>query len=59
MLNETPLGTMLEEVASQLLDKVLTFVPNHKLSGSEIVALTKRMFPRRLGLCGQHESEES
>jgi len=41
MLNETPLGAMLEEVASQLLDKALTFLPNHKLSGSEIVTLTK------------------
>ena len=41
MLNETPLGAMLEEVASQLLDKILTFFPTHKLSGSELVALTK------------------
>ena len=41
MLNETPLGDMLEEVAGQLLDKVLTFFPTHKLSGSEIMALTK------------------
>ena len=41
MLNETPLGAMLEEVTSQLLDKILTFFPDHKLSGPEIVTLTK------------------
>jgi len=41
MLNETPLGAMLEEVAGQLLDKALSFSPNHKLSGAEIVTLAK------------------
>src|SRR5439155_22096939 len=44
MLTETPLGAMLEAVASQLLDKALTFVPDHKLSGGEIVTLTKHLF---------------
>ena len=41
MLNETPLGVMLEEVCGQLLDKAMTFVPNHRLSGPEIVSLWK------------------
>jgi hypothetical protein len=41
MLNDTPLGAMLEAVASQLLDKGLTYLPNLKLSGSELVTLTK------------------
>jgi hypothetical protein len=41
MLNGTPLGVMLEEVCGQLLDKAMTFVPNHRLSGPEIVSLFK------------------
>ncbi|MFI5459946.1 MAG: hypothetical protein ACHRXM_31385 [Isosphaerales bacterium] len=41
MLNETPLGEMLEQVAGQLLDKALSVFPNHKLSGAEIVTLAK------------------
>jgi hypothetical protein len=41
MLNETPLGVMLEEVAGQLLEKVMTFVPDRRLSGAEIVKLVK------------------
>ena len=41
MLNETPLGVMLEEVAGQLVDKALTFMPNHRLSGPEIVKLVE------------------
>ena len=41
MLNETPLGGMLEEVAGQLVDKVLTFMPDHRLSGPEIVKLVE------------------
>jgi len=43
MLNQTPLGVMLEEVAAQLLDKALEGVPNRKLSGAEIVTLVKLM----------------
>ncbi len=43
MLNQTPLGVMLEEVAAQLLDKALESVPNHKLTGAEIVTLVKLM----------------
>ena len=43
MLNQTPLGVMLEEVAAQLLDKALESVPNRKLSGAEIVTLVKLM----------------
>ena len=41
MLNQTPLGVMLEEVAAQLLDKGMGFLPNRKLSGTEAVTLAK------------------
>jgi hypothetical protein len=41
MLNETPLGTMFEEVTTQVLDKALNYFPNHKLSGAELLALGK------------------
>jgi len=41
MLNETPLGEMLGQVAGQLLDKALSFSPDHKLTGAEIVTLAK------------------
>ena len=41
MLNETTLGEMLGAVSEQLLDKVVTFIPDHRLSGSEIVTLVK------------------
>jgi hypothetical protein len=34
MLNDTPLGGMLEEVSTQLLDKALGFFPNRRLSGA-------------------------
>ncbi len=43
MLNQTPLGVMLEEVAAQLLDRGLDSLPNRKLSGAEIVTLIKHM----------------
>jgi hypothetical protein len=41
MLNETPLGVMLEEVSAQLLDKVASSFPNRKLGGAELVSLAK------------------
>ncbi len=41
MLNETPLGTMLEAVAGQLLDKAVALLPSRRLSGPEIVTLCK------------------
>ncbi len=41
MLTETPLGEMLEEVGTQLLDKVLSFAPGHRFTGAEIITLTK------------------
>ena len=41
MLNETPLGAMLESVAAQLIDKPLALMPNRRLSGPEIVTLLK------------------
>jgi hypothetical protein len=41
MLNDTPLGAMLEDVAAQLLDKALSSAPNRKLSGAELVSLIK------------------
>ena len=43
MLNQTPLGTMLEELAARLLDKFLEIMPNHKFSGAEAVTLVKHM----------------
>lgn len=44
MLTDTPLGQMIEEVSGQLLDKVLQFVPSHKLTGPDIVSLIKHLF---------------
>jgi hypothetical protein len=44
LLNDTALGPMIEEVSGQLLDKALALVPNHKLTGAEIVTLTKHAF---------------
>src|SRR5262249_45306463 len=41
MLTETPLGEMLGEVGAQLLDKVLSYAPGHKLNGQEILTLFK------------------
>ena len=41
MLNQTPLGVMLEEVAAQLLDKGMSYLPNRRLSGTEVVTLVK------------------
>jgi hypothetical protein len=41
MLNDTTLGEMLGTVAEQLLDKVLSVVPDHRLNGNEIVTLVK------------------
>ncbi len=43
MLNQTSLGEMLEEVAAQLLDKPLQSIPNHKITGGELVSLIKLM----------------
>ncbi len=41
MLTETPLGVMLEEVAAQLLDRVLSYAMVSRFTGAEIVTLTK------------------
>ncbi len=41
MLNETPLGAMMEEVTTQLLEKTLSLYPNRKLSGGELLSLVK------------------
>jgi hypothetical protein len=41
MLYDTPLGGMLEEASTQLLDKALSLVPDKKLAGAEIVSLVK------------------
>jgi hypothetical protein len=41
MLNDTPLGEMLEIVSGQLLDKALIFFPGRRLSGPEFVKLVK------------------
>jgi hypothetical protein len=41
MLNSTPLGVMLEEVAAQLLENLLSRSPDRKLTGAEVVKLVK------------------
>jgi hypothetical protein len=41
LLNTTPLGAMLEEVAGQLLEKPLGAIPGHKVSGAELVTFCK------------------
>ena len=41
MLNETPLGVMLEEVAAQLFDKGMGYLPTRKVSGAELVTFLK------------------
>ena len=43
LLNDLPLGVMLEEVAGQLLDKALSFSPNRRLTGPEAVTLIKHV----------------
>jgi hypothetical protein len=43
MLNQTPLGVMLEEVSAQLLEKGMSVLPNRKLSGSDMVTLVKNL----------------
>ncbi len=42
MLSDTPLGVMMEQVSTQLLEKALTLYPNHRLSGAEMVSLIKQ-----------------
>jgi hypothetical protein len=41
ILNETTFGEVLGAVSEQLLEKVVSFIPGHRLSGIEIVALVK------------------
>jgi hypothetical protein len=43
MLNSTPLGVMLEEVATQLLDRAMNQMPSQRLSGADVVRLVKMM----------------
>jgi len=43
MLNDTPLGGMLEEVASPLFERVAVWLPNRKLNGAEAVAVAKHV----------------
>ncbi len=43
LLNDLPLGVMLEEVAGQLLDRALSFSSNRKLTGPEAVTLIKHV----------------
>ena len=50
LLTETPLGSMLESVVGQLLDKALSGVPRNKLTGPECVTLIKHL--ARHGLAG-------
>lgn len=41
MLNETTLGEMLEDVFSQLAENFLSRLPKHKLSGADLLTITK------------------
>ncbi|MHB1561808.1 MAG: hypothetical protein ACYC61_30530, partial [Isosphaeraceae bacterium] len=41
ILTETPMGDMLESVATQLLDKALSYTPNRSVTGQQIVAQLK------------------
>ena len=41
MLTGTTFGEVLEAVSEQLLEKALSFVPGHRLSGTDIVKLAK------------------
>jgi hypothetical protein len=41
MLTETPLGVMMEQVTTQLLEKTLSLYPNHRLNASELFSLIK------------------
>jgi len=43
MLNDTPLGEMLETMGTQLADKALAFRPQSKVSGAEVVAMIKHV----------------
>ena len=49
MLNDTTLGEMLGAVSEQLLEKLLSIIPNHRLNGGEIVTLIKHSAGFRLG----------
>jgi hypothetical protein len=50
MLTETPLGEMLEAVGAQLVDKVVSNVPGHKLDGKDFVVLWKHAAHRGLAI---------
>ena len=41
MLTGTTIGEVLEAVSEQLLEKAVSFIPGHRLSGSDIVKLAK------------------
>lgn len=41
MLNETPLGLMLEDVGTQFVDQTLAKFPDRRLTGAEVVSLVK------------------
>src|SRR5690349_16874473 len=43
MLTETPLGEMLEQVGTQLLDKLLSYSQGRKVDGKDIIALLKHV----------------
>jgi hypothetical protein len=43
MLNSTPLGVMLEEIATQFLDRAMSQLPGRKFSGAEAFGLVKMM----------------
>lgn len=46
MLNETPLGAMLEAVGAQLADRALAMRPGNKITGADAVAVVKMLAQR-------------
>jgi len=55
ILTETTTGEMLDAMAVQLADKALSYRPNHKVGGSDLVGLFKMMF--RLGFAAGVSSD--
>lgn len=43
MLNDTPLGYMLEDVGAQILERGLRYIPVRKVTGAEIVTFVKHI----------------
>ena len=54
MLNDTPLGAMLEDIAAQVVDRGLQSMPGAPVNGKEVVALLSHMASKgfAIGVCG-------